>query len=164
LIADVLNENNVIVFMLVRQDLLRWGLSKYHGNGSNRHGQLQFRVASGEITKEELGKINVDCNRLERIINECEQIHKRKRRVVKHLKTKGIEVHPLRYEDFLTDKSSYFKNFGEKLDLKINDQEIDKALNIGGFYQKVHSNDISEFVVNHEEVLAKLGHKYFAWD
>lgn len=163
MIADVLNAKEVVVFMLVRQDVLRWALSKYHGDGTNRHGQLQFRLASGHITSEELGKINVDCKRLGRIIIECERIHQRKNRIASLLMRKDIKVVPIRYEDFLKDKVSYFKKLGKEIDVDFSDQQIADTLIIGGLYKKVHSDDISEFVINHEEVLDKFGDRFVRW-
>ena len=54
----------VVVVLLVRQDLLRWALSVYHGDGTGKPGALQFKLASGAIKREDIKPIEVDCERL----------------------------------------------------------------------------------------------------
>ena len=38
----ILKKYEVTAFVLIRQDLLRWALSKYHGDGTGQKGHLQF--------------------------------------------------------------------------------------------------------------------------
>ncbi len=64
---------------------------------------------------------------------------------------------PLSYEDFLEDKYRYFNRFFEILEIQVSKQEMDVALEKGAYYKKVHSNDISEFVLNHQEVMDRFG-------
>ncbi len=51
----------------------------------------------------------------------------------------------------------------ECLELKISAEEIDAVLQRGEYFEKVHSDDISEFVVNHQEVLEKFGNRFISW-
>ncbi len=36
MMIDLLRRNDVVAFMAIRQDTLRWGLSKYHGDGTGK--------------------------------------------------------------------------------------------------------------------------------
>ena len=154
---NVLKRNDVVVFLALRQDVLKWALSKYHGDGTGKPGHLQFKLANGKIKREEIGKINVDCTRLEKIISKCVKSHARKRHLMDDFKLAGVQTHPLFYEDFLVDKQQYFNRILNILDLKTSIEEIDAALRKGTYFEKVHSDDISDFVVNHEEVKEKFG-------
>lgn len=160
---NLLKRNDVIVFLGVRQDILRWGLSKYHRSGNNKVGHLQFKLASGQITKDEIGKMTVDCTKLEKIINHCEKLHFQKRRLMEQLRQFGIKVYPLRYEDFLNDKKQYFSEMLKSIDLETAIYEIDDVLEKGTKLKKVHSNNISDFVENHEEVNDKFSDRFVAW-
>lgn len=41
--------------------------------------------------------------------------------------------------------------------------DIENAIKLGSVFKKVHSDDISEFVINHEEVLKKFGDRCQMW-
>jgi hypothetical protein len=152
-----LKKNDVVVLLAIRQDILRWALSRYHGDGTGNPGHLQFKLANGKIKREAIGKIHVDNARLEMIIAKCVEAHDRKYRLMKDLKLAGIDTHPVFYEDFLSDKQQYFSRLLDILELDISKDEIDTALKKGAYFEKVHSDDISEFVVNHEEIMEKFG-------
>lgn len=154
---ELFQQNEVVVFLAVRQDNLRWGLSKYHG------GHFQFAIASGKKRKEDLGKIDVNCDRLEEIVRECERMHAEKRLLMEELTLAGIQAYPLLYEDFLSDKRSYFKKVLGYLGLDITEGELDTVLQKGMHFQKVHSECISEFVENHKEVEEKFGNRFISW-
>ncbi len=157
MMLEVLQKNNPVVFVAFRQDLLRWSLSKYHGDGSCRPGHMQFDLASGKISREDIGKIHVDCDRLEKIFAQSEMMLARKNRLMEEFRSKGIDAFPLFYEDFLEDKYQYFNRFFEILGIEISKQEIEAALETGAYYKKVHSRDISEFVINYQEVMDRFG-------
>jgi hypothetical protein len=154
---ELVKKNEVVVFMAIRQDILRWALSKYHGDGTGRKGHLQFKLAKGEIRKEQIGKIYVDCQQLKKIISMCEKSHARKRNLRRALRQKGIEVYQLRYEDFLTDKLEYFRRICKILGITISSDEINSALSKGTYFEKVHSDQIADFVENHQEVMERFG-------
>jgi len=156
MMLEVLKRNNPVVFFAFRQDLLRWSLSKYHGDGNCRPGHMQFDLASGKISREEIGKIHVDCDRLGEILAKSEKMVARKNRLMEEFRSKGIDVFPLSYEDFLEDKYRYFSRFFEILEIQVSKQEIEAALEKGAYYKKVHSRDISEFVINHQEVMDRF--------
>jgi hypothetical protein len=163
MMINLLQRNNVVVFLAVRQDLLRWGLSKYHGDGTGKPGHLQGKLASGEITRDKIGKIHVDCKRLEKIISKCQKFHSQKRRLMENFRLSGIQAHPLFYEDFLADKQKYFDQICNFLELRISKEKIDDALKMGEYFKKVHSDDISDFVENHEEIQEKFGDRFISW-
>ena len=52
---------------------------------------------------------------------------------------------------------------GDALDLEIGKDDIDSALSCGAYFEKVHSDDISTFVANHEEILERFGDRYVKW-
>ena len=79
----------VLVLLLVRQDLLRWALSIYHGDGEGRPGALQFRLADGRISREDINTIEVDCERLDQEIAKCRLRHAYKKGLVAHLGARG---------------------------------------------------------------------------
>ncbi len=154
---DVLKRNDVVVFLALRQDVLRWALSKYHGDGTGKPGHLQFKLASGKIKRGAIGKIHVDSTRLEEIIAQCKEAHTRKRRLVADFKLAGIQTHYLIYEDFLTDKQKYLSRILDILELNTSTREIEAALEKGAYFEKVHSDNITSFVVNHAEIKEKFG-------
>ena len=163
MLIDVLRKNGVVVFMAVRQDVFRWAISKYHGDGSGKKGHLQFKLADGQLDKRSIPSIHVDCTKYADVIEECEQEHARKRALVKELREHGIEVHPLRYEDFLRDKMQYFERVCEILEIPVSEDDVRSALNKGSYFKKVHSDDISDFVTNHEEITERFGTRFEAW-
>lgn len=154
---NVLKKNDVVVFLALRQDILRWALSKYHGDGTGKPGHLQFKLASGKLKRNAIGKIHVDSARLKILISQCVEAHARKRCLVEDLKQAGIQTHFLVYEDFLQDKREYLNQILGILELDASSEELAAALKRGAYFEKVHSNDIANFVVNHAEVTEKFG-------
>jgi hypothetical protein len=128
-----------------------------------REKSLQFKLASGEISKGDIPKINVDCNRLETLIVKWERIIKAKKKLMKELKRSGIKTHALIYETFCDDKMTYFQDFFSNLDIAVSKDEIETAISSGSVFKKVHSDDISEFVINHQEVIRRFGERRLAW-
>ena len=154
---DVLKRNDVVVFLALRQDILRWALSKYHGDGTGKPGHLQFKLAKGKIKRSSIGKIHVDSTHFKTVISQCVEAHAHKRRLMEDFKLAAIQSHFLIYEDFLTDKQKYLNRILDILELSTSTQEIDAALKRGAYFEKVHSDDIANFVVNHEEIIEKFG-------
>lgn len=161
--VPMLQANDVTVLLAVRQDVFRWALSKYHGDGTGKPGHLQFKLASGSIKHSDISKIYVDPRRFEKTLSACEESHGRKRRLMTELQEAGLRVHPLLYEEFLTDKKSYLTRLLECLEIQASANDIDAALQEGAYFKKVHSDDISEFVENHEELIQQFGERYIPW-
>jgi hypothetical protein len=159
----LLRLHDVTVFLAVRQDVLRWGLSKYHGDGTGKPGHLQFKLASGELRREEIGKIRVDCSRLGTIISKCYESYANKRRFMEELCQEGIKTYALLYEEFISNSRKYMHRICDILEIDVSNGAIDGALRQGAYFKKVHSDDISDFVLNHEEVLEKFGNRFFSW-
>ncbi len=158
-----LRRNHVVVFVAVRQDLLRWALSLYHGDGTGKPGHLQFRLARGEINRDDIDTIHVDCSRLDEIVADCEASYARKRLLIRKLERAGIRVQPLLYETFLADKHDYFGTLFDALGAEVSQAEIDEALDKGSYFTKVHSDEIADFVENHQEVEERFGDRFVAW-
>lgn len=163
MMCKLLARHRVCVFVIVRRDILRWSLSKYHGDGTGRSGHLQFALAAGELKRESLSRIDVDLVRLGRLMVESEAAHASKRRLLVRLQRSGVYAQPLFYEDFLADRASYLKRFFELLQRPVSPGAIAAALARGAYFEKVHSDDIAEFVVNHEAVLAHFGRPWNGW-
>lgn len=163
LMFDVLGRYNVVTFVAVRQDVLRWALSHYHGDGTGRPGHLQRIVANGLVTPDAVPKIEVDCDRLGQIVASCEANLARKRVLVSELDRAGIDAHPLLYEDFCRDPHRHLAHVLDCLGIPSTGSEIDEALQAGTRLQKVHADDISQFVTNHEKVLDRFGERYITW-
>ena len=160
---NTLKRHNVIVLIAIRQDLLRLGLSKYHGDGTGEPGHMQFKIARGVIAKDENEKINVDCEQLEKVVAKCEALHEENRLLMQEFKQAGIQVHPILYEEFVTDKRSYLERLFRILELDITSDEISQVLGQEEYFKKVHSDDISEFVENHEEVTSRFADRFVSW-
>jgi hypothetical protein len=160
---DILKRHNVVVLLAVRQDVLRLGLSIYHGDGTGKPGHLQFKLARGVIDRDAIGKINVDCEQLETIISKCEAMHAEKRLLMEELMQAGIQTHPILYEEFVASKRDYLMNLFRVLELEIPDDELSSVLSEEEYVKKVHSDNISEFVENHEEVLNTFSDRFVSW-
>jgi len=160
---DTLRRHDVIILMAIRQDVLRLALSKYHGDGTGEPGHLQFKLARGVIARNEIEKINVDCERLEKIVSKCEALHEKNRRLMQEFKQAGNQIHPILYEEFVSDKRSYLESLFKILELDITGDEITQVLEQEEYFKKVHSDDISEFVENYEEVTHRFAGRYVSW-
>ena len=90
-------------------------------------------------------------------------IVQQKRSLASELGRAGIKAFPLFYEEFCRDKRAFLKGVFEHLENPVSDNEIEEALRQGTVLEKVHSDDISDFVTNHEEVMTKFGDRYFSW-
>ena len=156
-VISVLKKHDVQIFVAVRQDIFRWALSKYHGDGTGKPGHIQFRVASGAIKRDQIPNIHVDSQKFRALVNECESIIDSKISLIKSLQGEGLQVSPIYYEDFCNDKYEYFHHFFKILQMPVTDEDISKALESGATLKKVHSDDISTFVKNHEEIERDFG-------
>ena len=141
---------------------MRWALSIYHGDGEGRPGALQFRLADGRISREDINTIEVDCERLDQEIAKCRLRHAYKKGLVAHLGRSGVDVQVLRYEDFVSDRVAYLRRLCALLELDLSDTALETAIDAGPFFEKVHSQDISTFVSNHRQ-LERFAGSYEAW-
>jgi hypothetical protein len=166
-IFSILKKFDVTAFVLIRQDVFRWALSKYHGDGKGGKGHLQFEG----VNIAELPKIEVSWRSLKKKIKKCERRIENQKRLLQDLQTFGVEAIPLYYEDFCNNKIDYFKQLLRRLDITITDSDIMQAIRKDCHYKKVHPDDISEFVENHEEISKKfeeymlqkkVAHRYFS--
>ena len=154
---SLLRRNKVVVLFAVRQDLFRWGLSKYHGDGTGQEGHLQFALADGKIDASEVPSIEVDPDKFRKVINDCHQNMKLKKHLMRLMERAGIKTSAIIYEDYLSDPYSYFHKLMGAINHPVTDAEIEAALQQGSWLKKVHSHDISNFVSNHREIEAEFG-------
>jgi hypothetical protein len=160
---DVLKRHDVLVFLAVRQNLLRWALSKYHGDGTGRPGHIQFRLATGKVARHEISRIHVDPDVLERKIDVCRAIHAGKRRLAAGLRDAGLDVVPVRYEDFLGDQLAFLGELLAHLGQRPSDAELRDAVARGPRIERVHGDDLSEFFLNASELEARFGDRFERW-
>ena len=161
---EILRAHHVVAFVLVRQDVFRLALSKYHGDGTGKAGHIQFRLASKTITRSEIPKIRVDCEEFERLVDQCERLVDGKKLLINEMGEYGIPAVPLLYEEFCNDKLGYFKDVLDILGIRISDKRISETLQQDMYFKKVHGTDISTFVINHEEVFSRFGHRFAEFD
>ena len=163
LIFQILKKHHIIKFLAIRQNLLNLALSDYHGDGYGNQGHLQFKLATGKITKDDIPKLNVDCDRLEELILRWERVIQRKKQLMEKFERSGIKTYALIYETFCDDKLKYFQEFFSKLNIEVSKEEIETAIRLGSIFKKVHSDDISDFVINHKEVLNRFRDRKITW-
>jgi translation initiation factor 2 beta subunit (eIF-2beta)/eIF-5 len=82
---------------------------------------------------------------------------------MKEFKRAGVPSYPILYEEFVTDKRSYLERLFRILELDISEDEMSQMLRQEEYIKKVHSDDISEFVENHEEVANRFADRYVSW-
>jgi hypothetical protein len=160
--VSLLRRHNIYVFVTIRQDVMRWALSKYYGNGKRIGGHLQYSVAAGKIDPSALPKVTVDLGKFERIVQEFERKHVINKRLIGKLQSAGVQASPLLYETFASDPSQFY---GQMFDaLGVPHPAIDPA-QVRSTYRlnKVHSDDISSFVVNADDVIARFGNRFARW-
>ena len=163
LMSESLSELDVVVFVMVRQDIFRWAISKYHGDGTGQPGHLQFRMASGDMSPEKLPKIIFDRSRFGRIVDKCVELHRTKRWWFDAMSGAGIPTHALRYEDFADNRGRFFAQLLAALDIPVtNDGALAQAVQ-GTRLRRVHGDDISEYVANHREIIDLYGDRFIAW-
>jgi len=150
---SLLKQFYVTAFVLIRQDVLRWALSKYHGDGTGRKGHLQF----DHVNIKDLPKIKVSWRLLKKKIERCQRRIEEKERLLQDLRASGVDAFPLYYEDFCNKKFDYFKQLLRRLDIKMTDREIQQVISNDCHFRKVHPDDIGEFVKNHEKITKKFG-------
>ncbi len=153
----LLMRNDCVVFYAVRQDIFRWALSLYHGDGTGKDGHLQFDIATGKRKRSEIPPIHVDPERLAGIIRYCRSTHTEKMQLLKRMSERGIRVAPLLYEQLCEDPPGFLRYLFRCLGHAVSEAEIGEIIATGSMYQKVHSHDISTFVTNHEEISAQFG-------
>ena len=125
---EMLLENGVVPMLAVRQNIFKWALSKYHGDGTGKKGHLQFQVAAGAISKKDIPKIHVNLKRFGRLIEQCRRKHDRKREFAEWMTARGAEVKPLLYESFLNEPKTFFGGFLSCLGHDYTLQDIERCL------------------------------------
>lgn len=155
--------HDIVVFVSMRQDVLRWALSKYHGDGTGRAGHIQFKLANRKISRSEIPKTYVDLKVFRRLLSRCEAQIEQKRLLIDRLNHGGVTAWPMLYEFFCDDKRGFFTEVLSRLELEFSGKDLTDALEKGTKVRKVHSHDIREFVVNADEVLEEFGERYVKW-
>lgn len=157
-------ERDVTVFISVRQDVFRRALSKYHGEETGKgKNHFQFKIADGEMDLNDVPRMQVDLQRFQRYVRRCTADIISKRKLYNELQAKGVRVFPLLYEDFLNTPLEFFRKFFDYLDHPVTDETIDRVLTRGTSFRKVHIDDISHYVVNHQELMDTFGNEYVPW-
>lgn len=144
-IQPILKKNNVVVFVLFRQNILKWAISKCRPNS------YQFKLLQGKIQQNP--KLNIDIALLDKKIQECRNLHEQKRKLLKNFINNRIIAYPIYYEKMCEDKEGYFKDILKKLDVKISDKEFNNFISKENFFKKVHSDNLEDFITNYDELM-----------
>ena len=161
--VEMLHENGVVPMLAVRQNIFKWALSKYHGDGTGKRGHLQFLLASGAMSREDIPKIHVNLRRFGRLVDLCRRKHDNKREFVEWMNSRGLEVKPLIYESFLEDPVNFFGGFLEAIGHDWTKQNIQSVLEQDIELKRVHSGKLSEYVENHQELEEAYGLSFESW-
>lgn len=159
----ILQEHDVQPMLAVRQNVFAWALSKYHGDGQGGKGHLQFKLASGELDREDIPKIRVDLKRFGRLVEQCRRKHDAKRAFVQTLNVHGLSVKPLLYEDFLEDKAGFFEGFLTCLGHTVDRSALERAFEGDIDLKRVHKGPLSEYVENHAALEREFGSAFEPW-
>jgi hypothetical protein len=165
LLKTLIREHNVTVFISLRQNTFKRALSRYH-NGVQDDGKshLQFQVASGLLKPDAIDRIVINPQIFDLYVKRCIADIQSKKEMIAELRHFGIEVYPLIYEDFLNDPTAFFLDFFRTMKEEVTEQEIIAALSEGTPLKKIHSKDISHYVVNHLEIMRRFGRYDFSND
>jgi len=142
-IKPIVSENNVVIFILVRKNIVKWAISKY---GSN---SLQFKLIKGEI--EQNPKTNINIGRFSKILNKCREGIEYKYSLFKKLKKEGVEVYLIYYEDYCENRTIFLSSILKKLNINMELDKVKEVANKNIHFKKVHSDDIKTFVTNYDE-------------
>ena len=162
--VELMQRQDVVPMLAVRQNIFKWALSKYRGDGQGNAGHLQFKLASGAISKKDIPKVRVNLKRFGKLIDECRRRHNHKRAFARSLAQQGLPVRPLLYEQFLDDPAAFFRHFLDALGHENSLNDIREVLSKDIDLKRVHSGHLSEYVENHEELEAAFGHCFEPWD
>lgn len=139
IIKSLADKFGLKIFVLMRKNILKHGISKCESN------QLQFKLINNELDSDR--KINIDLGLLDKNILEC-----RAKLEFKESLIDKYNFYPIYYEDFLYNKSSFFKSLINIIDPTIPDFFIDQISNQESYFKKVHSDNLKDFVLNYEEL------------
>jgi hypothetical protein len=163
-ILGVLSRHGVKVFVTVREDIFRWALSLYHGDGTGRAGHIQFDVAWRGREVPSVPAIEVDRERFAATLGHCRVILQYKIKIMRRMQRAGIPVKPLYYEELCDAPGRLLGTLLKDVGLPVSGAEIDAVVRRGTRFRKVHPTDISRFVTNHEPITAEFGHCRFAFE
>jgi len=159
----MMHAHDVQPMLAVRQDIFKWALSKYHGDGKGGKGHLQFKLASGEMSREDIPRVTVDLKRFGRLVDQCRRKHDAKRAFVETLNARGLSVKPLLYEDFLEDKAAFFEGFLNSIGHDVGRDALRSAFEGDIELKRVHRGPLSEYVENHEALASAFGSSFESW-
>ncbi|AYV82343.1 MAG: hypothetical protein Homavirus33_5 [Homavirus sp.] len=145
-------KNNVVVFILVRQDVFKWAISTYDVDCN------QFKLIKGDIEKDPT--IKIDIEKFKSILRICHKNLEERYGLIDMLRKKNVDVCPLYYEEFCNDKKLFFKKMFDKLQIKLTNDELTEFANKPNYFKKVHSDDLKKYVTNYDELKVEFGSKY----
>jgi hypothetical protein len=143
-IQHVLVNNNVIVLVLFRNNILKWGLSKCESN------HLQFKLVKNEISHNP--KMTVNFELLTERLKICKKLINDKQQLLDNCKKYNIKAYPIYYETYCNDKIAFFDNIFKILNINIGENLKDFALQ-PIYFKKVHSDDLKQYITNYDELV-----------
>lgn len=144
-VSSVLRDEKVVVFILIRKNILKSAVSRCKSNS------MQFKLIKKEIEQNPKTVLNLKLLKEKLLL--CEQILKDKEDQVNRCKQMNVEVHKIYYEDYCNDKVKFFTDVLGKLEINLTDEQLEQFAFSTNYFKKVHDDDIRKFVVNYDEVL-----------
>lgn len=144
-LEKVFKQHNVVVFVLIRQNLLKLAISKCQPNS------MQFKLINKEIPTNP--KLTIDFNTLTQNITVCRDLLKYKQDIITRCSTIGITCHPLFYEEYCDNKELFLSKILKILDIHMPQSDIQQLANSPNYFKKVHSDKLSDFITNYPELV-----------
>lgn len=145
-LEKVFKEHNVVVLVLIRQNLLKLGVSKCRPNS------MQFKLINGEIEKNPELKLDFDV--LTKNIQICKDLLNYKMTVINRCNKLGITCHPIFYEEYCNNKELFFSKILQILEIKMDKETIKQIANQPCYFKKVHSDELKDFITNYDELVS----------
>lgn len=144
-LEKVFKQHNVVVFVLIRQNLLKLAVSKCQPNS------MQFKLINNEIPTNP--KMTIDLEMLTNNLTVCRDLLKYKQDIIARCSQLGIACHPMFYEEYCDNKELFFSKILKILDIHVPKPTINQLANQPNYFKKVHSDNMQDFIINYKELV-----------
>jgi hypothetical protein len=107
--------------------------------------------------------MHVDPDVLEQKLEQCQAIHAGKRRMKQVLEEAGLDGVLVRDEDLLSDEADLMRRMLVALGHDPAEHDLRDALALDIHVKRVHGEDLSEFFLNADELLARFSDRFEVW-
>ena len=139
----ILQKYNIKCHFIYRKNIINFSLSRYFGN-------CQFDKSY------KVKKVVVDIEKFKKEVDISRFFINKKKTISATLKNNNIKIMDIYYEDFCNNPFDFFKKILMNINyFNLNQNYINKTLNMEIKLKKVHNEDISTYVINYNEVFKK---------